>query len=179
MAWNLDRGQTIIGSIFPPSATGENLSQTQVTTLSDNTVDSLAGSTVTDFVEVLQSGLDFASSIYDTGNLDIDPTRVRMTNNSGKPFSFKVSIGGDMISSSTVNSAVFAFRLRSTGNVGTGTLRRYPAGLTTGGLTIDLGFSTAGAFTIADGESVWLECAKSVIGTLIVSNCLILIEPIF
>ena len=164
---------------YPPEATGENASQTQVATVQDNTTDSVAGIDITSFVEVLQSGLAFVNAIYDTGNLDIDLTRLRFTNNSGKPFSFKITIGGTILSSSTINSAVFAVRLRSTGNVGTGTLRRYPAGLTTGGATIDLGFNTVGAFTIADGESVWLECSKSVLGTLIVSSCLVLIEPIW
>lgn len=179
MPWG--RGSNSGGSVeaFPPAATGSNETQTQVATLQGNTTDTAAGTDIATFSECLQSGLAFANAIYDTGNLDIDLTRLRLTNNSGKPFSFKITVGGTIISDSTVNSAVFAVRLRSTGNVGTGTLRRYPAGLTTGGITIDLGFNTVGAFTIADGESVWLEASKSVIGTLIISSCLVLIEPIW
>lgn len=164
---------------FPPESTGQNVSQTQVSTLQGNTVDTVAGTDINTFSECLQSGLGFPNIIYDTGNLSLDATRLRLTNNSGKSFSFKITIGGTMLADSTVNSAIFAVRLRSTGGLGTGTLRRYPAGLTAGGVTIDLGFNTVGAFTLADGESVWLEASKSVIGTLIISSCLILIEPIW
>lgn len=164
---------------FPPPETGQNLSQTQVATVQDNTTDSVASSNINTFVEALQSGLSFPNSIYDTGNLDIDLTRMRFTNNSGKPFSFEIEIGGELISSSGVNAAVFAVRLNSTGNIGTGTLRKLPSGLTTGQLSIDIGFNTKGAFTLADGESVWLECAKSVAGTLIIQSALCLIRPIW
>ncbi len=164
---------------FPPAATGENVTQAQVATLQGSAVDSVAGSDIDTFVEVLQSGLAFASALYDTGNLDLDSTRMRLTNNSGKPFSFKITIGGVIISDTTVNSALFRIRLRSTGGVGTGTVRRYPSGLTVGATSVDLGVNTVGAFTLANGESVWLECSKSVIGTLIMQSCLILIEPIW
>lgn len=164
---------------FPPESTGENVTQTQVATLQGNTVDSLASNDIDTFVEVLQSGLAFASALYDTGNLVLDATRMRLTNNSGKPFSFKITIGGVIISDTVVNSALFRIRLNSTSNVGTGTVRRYPAGLTTGATSVDLGVNTVGAFTLSDGESVWLECSKSVAGTLIMQSCLILIEPIW
>ena len=167
------------GVVSFPDNTDGNLSQTQIATASGNTVDSVAGININTFVEALQSGLSFPSSIYDTGNLDIDLTRLRLTNNSGKNFRFKITIGGTLISDSTLNSAIFAVRLNSTPNIGTGTLRRYPAGLTTGSATIDLGFNTVGAFSLADGESVWLECAKNTLGTLIIQSCLVIIEPIF
>lgn len=167
------------GEAFPPESTGQNVTQTQVATLQDNTTDSAPGSDIDTFAEVLQSGLSFASSIYDTGNLDLDATRMRLTNNSGKPFSFKISIGGIILSDTAVNSALFRIRLNSTTNVGTGTTRRYPSGLTTGATSVELGVNTNGAFTLADGESVWLECSKSVVGTLIMQSCLILIEPIW
>ena len=164
---------------FPPAATGENVTQTQVATLQGNAVDSVAGSDIDTFVEVLQSGLAFASALYDTGNLVLDATRMRLTNNSGKSFSFKITIGGVITSDTTVNSALFRIRLNSTGGVGTGTVRRYPSGLTIGAASVDLGVNTTGAFTLANGESVWLECSKSVVGTLIMQSCLILIEPIW
>lgn len=167
------------GHLYPPESTGINQSQTQVATLQDNTQDSDPGAVIDTFGEVLQSGMSFPNPIYATGNLDIDLTRLRFTNNSGRPFSFEIEIGGELISSSGVNSAVFALRLNSTGNVGTGTLRRLPSGLTTGQLSIELGFSTKGAFTLADGESVWLECSKSVTGTLIVQSALCFIRPIW
>lgn len=167
------------GESFPPESTGANRSQTQVASLQDNTQDSDPGSAIDTFGEVVQSGLSFPNPIYDTGNLSIDSNRIGFTNNSGKPFSFEIEIGGELLSSSSVNSAVFAVRLNSTGGVGTGTLRRLPSGLTTGQLNVELGFSTKGAFTIADGESVWLECAKSVAGTLIVGSVLCLIKPIW
>lgn len=164
---------------FPPESTGQNVTQTQVAALQSNTVDSVAGSNIDTFTEVLQSGLAFASALYDTGNLVLDATRMRLTNNSGKPFSFKIAVGGTILSDTVVNSALFRIRLNSTGNVGTGTTRRYPSGLTTGATSVDIGVSTLGAFTLADGESVWLECSKSVVGTLIMQSCLILIEPIW
>ncbi|AUG84930.1 hypothetical protein MAELSTROM_10 [Pseudoalteromonas phage Maelstrom] len=164
---------------FPPEATGQNVSQTQVATLQGNTVDSGAGDDIDVFTEVQQSGLGFASSIYDTGNLALDAARMRLTNNSGKPFSFKVNIGGIIISDTSINSALFRIRLNSTSNVGTGTARRYPSGLTVGGTSVELGVNTSGAFTLANGESMWLECSKSVIGTLILQSCLILVEPIW
>ena len=164
---------------FPPESTDQNLSQTQVATVQNNTVDSLASDNIDTFVEVMQSGLAFASPLYDTGNLDLDATRMRLTNNSGVPFSFKIAVGGVIISDTVVNSALFRIRLNSSGNVGTGTVRRYPAGLTTGATSVDIGVNTTGAFTLADGESVWLECSKSVVGTLIMQSCLILIEPIW
>jgi len=164
---------------FPPISTGSNLTQNQVAVLDGNTTDSVAGIDINSFVEGLQSGLAFANAIYDTGNLILDATKMRLTNNSGKPFSFKINVSGVILSDSSISSAVLAVRLNSSGGVGAGTLRRYPAGLTTGLATIDLGFSTNGVFTIANGESVWLECAKNVLGTLIISNCLVLIEPIW
>tara|TARA_R110002124_G_C8974544_1_gene515795 strand:+ start:39008 stop:39556 length:549 start_codon:yes stop_codon:yes gene_type:complete len=164
---------------FPPAETGQNVSQTQVATLQDNTVDSVASDDINAFTEVKQSGLSFASAIYNTGNLVLDATRMRLNNNSGKPFSFKVTIGGIIISDTSINSALFRIRLNSTSNVGTGTTRRYPSGLTVGGTSVELGVSTSGAFTLADGESMWLECSKSVLGTLIMQSCLILVEPIW
>ena len=164
---------------FPPAETGQNVSQTQVATLQDNTVDSVASDDINAFTEVKQSGLGFASAIYNTGNLVLDATRMRLTNNSGKPFSFKVNIGGIIISDTSINSALFRIRLNSTSNVGTGTTRRYPSGLTVGGTSVELGVNTSGAFTLADGESMWLECSKSVLGTLILQSCLILVEPIW
>lgn len=164
---------------FPPDATGQNVSQTQVATVSNNVQDSAPGIDLAVFGEVLQSGLAFANAIYNTGNLDIDLTRLRFTNNSGKPFSFKISINGQLESSSSVNSAIMAVRINSSMGLGTGTLRKYPAGLTQGGLNISLGFQTSGVFTLADGESIWLECSKSVLGTLIMQSCLVLIEPIW
>lgn len=167
------------GIAFPPAETGSNVTQNQVAVLQSNTQDSDPGIDLAVFGEVLQSGLAFPNAIYNTGNLDIDLTRLRFTNNSGKPFSFKISIGGQLESSSSVNSAIMAIRLNSSGGLGTGSLRKYPAGLTQGGLNISLGFQTSGAFTLADGESVWLECAKSVLGTLIFGSCLVLVEPIW
>lgn len=171
-------GSTIV-DVFPPAETGSNVTQNQVAVLQSNTQDSDPGIDLDVFGEVLQSGLAFPNAIYNTGNLDIDLTRLRLTNNSGKPFSFKISIGGQLESSSSVNSAIMTIRLNSSGGLGTGSLRKYPAGLTQGGLNISLGFQTSGAFTLADGESVWLECAKSVLGTLIFGSCLVLIEPIW
>lgn len=164
---------------FPPESTGQNLTQTQVATLQNNVVDSVASDDIDAFTDVLQSGLSFPSALYDTGNLDLDANRVRLINNSGKPFSFKITIGGVIISDTAINSALFRIRLNSTANVGTGTTRRYPAGITTGATSVDIGVNTTGAFTLADGESVWLECSKSVVGTLIMQSCLILIEPIW
>lgn len=167
------------GDIYPPSLTGQNLSQTQAATIQNNTVDSVAGTDIDVFTEALQSGLSFPNSIYDTGNLNLDLTRIRLTNNSGKPFSFEIKIGGELISSSSISAAIFGIRLNSTGGLGTGTLRKLPSGLTTGQLSIDIGFSTSGAFTLADGESVWLEASKSVAGTLIIQSALVLIKPIW
>ena len=175
MPWG--RGSS--GEKFPPASTGNNLNETQIAVLGNNIVDSDHGIDISNFGEVLQSGLAFPAPIYNTGNLVLDLTRMRFTNNSGKPFSFKLTIGGQMTSSSGVNSAIIAIRLNSSSGLGTGTERKYPAGLTQGGLNIELGFNTIGAFTLQNGESAWLECAKSVLGTLIFSSCLVIIEPVW
>lgn len=180
MSWTLCGGGGSGGSsidAFPPDATGQNVSQTQVATLQNNTVDSVAGTDIDTFVEVAQSGLSFPNQIYDTGNLDLSPSTMRLTNNSGRPFSFEVEMSGELISDSSVNAAIFGLRLNSSNGIGTGTLRKLPSGLTTGQLSIDIGFGTKGAFTLANGDSVWLEVSKSVVGTLIIQSALILIKP--
>lgn len=172
-------GRNLGGAEYPPESTGSNQSQTQVATVQNNTQDSDPGASIDTFGEALQSGMSFPNSIYDTGNLDIDLNRIGFTNNSGKPFSFEIEVGGTIQSSSGVNSAIIGVRLNSSGDLGTGTLRKLPSGLTTGQLSIDTGFSTKGAFTIADGESVWLEVSKSVAGTLIVGSALCFIRPVW
>lgn len=172
-------GVNILVDAYPPESTGTNQSQTQVATVQGNTVDSVAGNDIDTFTEALQSGLSFPAPIYNTGKLIIDATRMRFTNNSGSAFSFEIEIGGELISSSGVNAAVFGLRLNSSGGVGTGTLRKLPSGLTTGQLSIDIGFGTKGAFTLQNGESVWLEVSKSVAGTLIIQSALCFIRPIW
>lgn len=161
-----------------PETTGSNESQTSVVVLGANTVDSVAGTDLDTHVTTLQSGLTFPSSIYNTGKWTISPTEVKLTNNSSGPLSAKFTLGGKFIGDSTSNSAVVEMQLNSTGGLGTGTTKRYSAGITLG-TTISVGFTTVGAFTLAPGESVWLECSKNVTGTLILESCLILVELIY
>ena len=53
------------------------------------------------------------------------------------------------------------------------------AGPTGGSSTVETGYSTIGAFTLADGESMWLEVSKNVSGTLVMANSLVVIKPIW
>lgn len=175
MSW----GKCNSSSASFPESTGTNQSQTQVATFQGNTQDSDPGILISQFAEVLQSGLAFADAVYDTGNLVLDATRMRLTNNSGKPFSFSIIVQGEFISSSASNTAVIGLRLNSSGELGTGTSRKIPAGFTVGGASIDIGSGVFGAFTLQDGESVWLECSKNVVGTLIMQTCLVFIYPVW
>tara|TARA_R110001606_G_scaffold385158_1_gene548520 strand:+ start:16931 stop:17461 length:531 start_codon:yes stop_codon:yes gene_type:complete len=166
---------------YPPSSTGQNLSQTQVATLSDNVTTSSPDQTTINLfsIAIHDNNLVFPNSIYDTGNISLDPSEIKLTNTSGKPFSFTVEFSGLLTSSSTINNGRLGIRLNSTGGLGTGTEQIYPSGITIGSTTISNGFNTKGAFTLLPGESCWLEVVKSVIGTLIVTSSLIIIKPIF
>lgn len=164
-------------SAFPES-TGQNLSQTSVAVLGGNTVDSVASDDLSIYVTAKQNGMLFPNAIYNTGKWAISATEAMLTNTSGEALSAKFTVSGEFLGSSTSNAAVVQMRLRSTGGVGTGTTKRYSAGITLGA-TVAVGFTTVGAFTLQPGESVWLECSKNVTGTLILGSCLILAELIY
>jgi hypothetical protein len=173
-------GKNPDGEVYPPVSTGTNTSKTQILAAENVTTDSVASNDLTVFVTAKQNGeLAFPNAIYDTGRLSIDSSEYKLTNISGENYSFTVSFCGHIGSDSTTNNALITVRINSTGGVGTGSQLQSAAGPTAGSSTVATGFLTLGAFTLQAGESVWLEVSKSVTGTLIVDETLVLIKPIY
>jgi hypothetical protein len=172
--------QTTGGESFPPTLTGQNLAKGEIIIASSNITDSVAGTDIDTFVVALHDDdVFFPNPIYDVGTLDIDLTEMKFTNVSGSPFSFTTSIGGKLTSNSTSNGALVGVRINSTTGAGTGTEKTYSAGPTGGPSTVRSGFTTIGAFTLQNGESIWLEVSKNVAGTLVVDNALFIIKPLW
>lgn len=168
------------GQEYPPENTGQNLSRTNVIVLNGNATDSVAGTDLDSFVTAKHDGtFDFPSPLYDTGYISLDLTELKITNARDTPLSLAVSLNGRIVSSSTSNTAVVGVRLNSTGGILTGTDKVYPAGATSGGTTLDVGFTTIGAVTLQPGESLWLDVSKNVTGTLVVQSALTLLRPIY
>lgn len=165
---------------YPPENTGGNVGGSGIVVFSGNVTDSVASADLTLPVIALHNNNGFyPNPIYDLGILAIDPAEVKLTNISPDPYSFEITVSGKLTSNSTSNAAVVGIRLNSTGGVGTGTDKTYPAGTTQGAATVRAGYTSIGAFTLAAGESVWVEISKSVTGTLVFDNSLIIIRPIY
>lgn len=168
------------GESYPPEDTGQNLSGTGLIVFSGNVTDSVAGSDLLVPVIARHSNNGaFPAPIYDKGKLDIDPAEVKFTNVSGDPYSFQITVSGRLTSDSTSNNAVIGIRLNSTGGLGTGTDKTYPAGTTQGAATVSAGYTDIGAFTLQPSEECWVEISKNVAGTLVFNDALIIINPIF
>lgn len=165
---------------YPPAATGENKSKTEIAVYNSNLVDSVAPADLSTFVVAKHNSNGFfPNPIYDTGFLSIDPTEVKLTNNGLTNFSFIVLVRSSFSSDSTSNTANLGIRLNSTGGVGTSTEEIKSAGPTAGSATVAATLGTFGAFTLAPSESVWLEVAKSYSGTCVMDKSLFVILPLW
>jgi hypothetical protein len=174
------RSHALVSELYPPALTGENKSKTVVLVYSGNVTDSVASADIDIFVTAKHNSNQlFPSPVYDTGVLSFDNTEAKMTNISASNYSFTVTFGGILSSNSTSNTALIRHRLNSTGGVGTGTLKTDSAGPTGGSSTVEAGYSTDGAFTLAPGESMWLEVSKNVSGTLVMEGSIVVVTPIF
>lgn len=170
----------LTSDLYPPQNTGQNASGTGVVVYTGNTTDSVASADLSAFVIAKQnSNGAFPNPIYDVGRLSLDSAEVKLTNISGTNYSFIINASGKLTSDSTANNAVIGIRINSTGGVGTGTSKTYSAGTTQGAATVRAGYTTIGAFTLAPTESVWIEVSKSVAGTLVFDESLLIIEPIW
>lgn len=176
----MSSGYSQIGNDYPPESTGQNLSRTSVIVLNGNTTDSVAGNDINSFVVAKHDGtLAFPAELYNTGFVSIHASEIKVTNVKGEPISLALSLNGRIVSDITLNSALAGVRLNSDGGLLTGTDKVYPAGVTAGGSTLDVGFTTIGAATLQPGQSLWLDVSKNTAGTLIVQSVLLLIRPIF
>lgn len=165
---------------YPPVATGENKSKTEIAVYNSNLVDSVAPADLDTFVVAKHNNNGvFPNPLYDTGFLSIDSTEVKLTNNRLIPFSFIILVRSSFSSDSTSNTANLGIRLNSTGGVGTSTKEIKSAGPTAGSTTVAATLGTFGAFTLAPTESVWLEVAKNYSGTCVMDSSLFTILPLW
>lgn len=148
----------------------------------NNTEDSLASSTLYDFV-IGKTNVAPTTPEPDLGNkfygvpLAGNEFKLEYLGTESKRFSYTVS--GIINSTSSGNDHRFAVRLvDDIGGIFTGTTKTYAAGLGTGGAPSEIGFTSVGYGRAEVGSTIRLEVSKNFVGDCIVQESLITILPI-
>lgn len=168
------------GAIYPPKTTGNNVTGVSIYVLNGNTQDSVASDDPAVFVQA-KTNIQLAPPIdvYATERWAVSANEVKLTSLSEEPHDARVVVSGRLRSDSITNTGRVALRLNSTDGVGTGTTKTYATGPTSGGVTIEAGFTVIGFFRSLENQTISLEVAKNFAGTLVLESVLVEVTPLW
>ena len=168
------------GAIYPPKTTGKNVTGVSIYVLNGNTQDSVASSDPAVFVQA-KTNIQLAPpvDVYATARWAVSANEIKLTSLSAKPYDAKVVVSGRLRSDSTTNTGRISLRLNSTAGVGTGTTKTYATGPTSGGVSVEAGFTIIGFFRSLENQTISLEVAKNFAGSLVLESVLIEVAPLW